>query len=103
LGGPAFDRRKVWWVQAEVLVGALTGYRIWGDPRYANLYLATLAWIEERHVDWAGGDWHAYAHRNGTVSGDKAGLWKSPYHNGRAMMECLRLLQPGDPLASEFG
>ncbi len=99
LDGPPWDRRKTWWVQAEVLVGALTAYRIVGDPRYAELYLGTLDWIELHHVDWKGGDWHAFVHRDGSVSGDRAYQWKGPYHNGRAMMQCLRLLVPGNPLA----
>jgi mannobiose 2-epimerase len=99
LNGPPSDRRKTWWVQAEALVGALTAYRITGDERYANLYLGTLEWIRDRQVDWEGGDWHAFARRDGAPSGDKAYRWKSPYHNGRAMMQCLRLLAPGDPLA----
>jgi mannobiose 2-epimerase len=87
----------VWWVQAEVLIGALVLYRLTGDERYADLYLQTLDWIGSKHVDWSGGDWHAFVHPNGTIDGDKAGLWKSPYHNGRAMLMCLELLSPGEP------
>jgi hypothetical protein len=30
---------------------------------------------------------------DGTPSGDKAQIWKSGYHNGRAMMECLKILK----------
>ena len=99
MAGPPWDRRKTWWVQAETMVGALTAYRIVGDPRYAHLYLDTLDWTQRHHVDRDGGDWHAFVERDGTPSGDKAYQWKGPYHNGRAMMQCLRLLQPNDPLA----
>jgi mannobiose 2-epimerase len=99
LGGPAHTRRKVWWTQAEVLVGGLAAHRLTGDQRYADLYLDTLEWIVERHVVWDGGDWRATIEEDGRVTGDRAGLWKTPYHNGRAMIQCLELLSPGEPFA----
>jgi len=43
-------------------------------------------------ADWDGGDWFASISEDGVPSGDKAGSWKSPYHNGRAMIECLDIL-----------
>ena len=94
LDGPAYDRRKVWWVQAESLVGALLIYRLTGDTRFADLYLSTLAWIENRHLDRQGREWHAIIAPDGRITGDKADLWKTPYHNGRAMLMCLDLLRP---------
>lgn len=97
LGGPAYTRRKVWWTQAEVLVGGLAAHRLTGDERYAELYLDTLEWIVERHVIWDAGDWHATIEEDGRTTGDRAGPWKTPYHNGRAMMQCLELLGPGEP------
>jgi hypothetical protein len=32
-------------------------------------------------------------HADGSATGDKAQTWKSGYHNGRAMMECLAILK----------
>lgn len=96
LGGPAHSRQKVWWVQAEALVGSLTAYRLIGDPRYAEFYLSTLDWVVSRHVDWKGGEWRATIEEDGAVTGDRAEIWKSPYHNGRAMIECIELLPPGN-------
>ena len=52
----------------------------------------TLDWVVEHHVDWEHGEWHRDLLENGMVSGDKANIWKGPYHNGRAMMICLDLL-----------
>ncbi len=95
LDGPPWDRRKVEWVQGEVAAGALFAYRLTGDPELAELYLSTLDWISRRQLDEAGGEWHAVIEEDGRVSGDKAGLWKSPYHNGRGMLMCLDLLEPG--------
>lgn len=34
----------------------------------------------------------------GRATGDTSGEWKDPYHQGRALVECLELLRP-DPSA----
>lgn len=89
------DRReKIWWIQAEALVSALQMYRLTEEEIYFNCFLRTLDWILKHQIDWDNGDWHAYVKSRGKPTGDKAGEWKCPYHNGRAIIECLALLQP---------
>ena len=56
------------------------------------MYRVVTYGIMKHQVDWEYGDWHARVSATGKPSGDKAGVWKSPYHNGRAMLQCLRLL-----------
>ena len=97
LNGPADQREKAWWVQAEALVAGLTLYRMTGDPRCARFYRGVLEWLEAGQVDWRGGDWHAIVWPSGAITGDKADRWKTPYHNGRAVLRCLELLEPGGP------
>ncbi len=87
----ADQKRKVWWVQAEGLVSALTMYQLTGDNVYLETYNKTLDWINTKQVDWENGDWFSSIETEGTPSGSKASAWKSPYHNGRAMLECIRL------------
>jgi mannobiose 2-epimerase len=45
-------------------------------------------------IDRKHGEWYWRVDRDGNVnfSEDKAGPWKCPYHNGRAMLELLRRL-----------
>jgi mannose/cellobiose epimerase-like protein (N-acyl-D-glucosamine 2-epimerase family) len=43
-------------------------------------------------VDWEHGDWHAEVLPDGRIVGEKAGIWKEPYHHGRALIEGLNLL-----------
>jgi mannobiose 2-epimerase len=87
------DRRdKIWWVQAEGLIAALQMYRLSGEEIYWNCFARTLEWIVGHQADWQHGDWYASLSPNGKVSGVKAGPWKTPYHNGRAMLRCLDLL-----------
>jgi mannobiose 2-epimerase len=89
----AADRRdKIWWVQAECLVSASYMYRITGEEVYWRCFSQTLDWIIKQQVDWEHGDWHMRITVSGNPAGEKAGAWKSPYHNGRAMLQCLALL-----------
>lgn len=90
---PARDRAKVWWVQAESLLGSLHLYVRTGEAIYAKCFLEILDWIVTRQVDWQHGEWHAVVEKDGRITGDKTGPWKSPYHNTRAMLDCLDLLE----------
>jgi cellobiose epimerase len=89
----AKDRRKMWWVQAEALVATLYMHRVTGADRFADCYLKTLDWIVSYQTDWENGDWHREVAINGRPRGSKADGWKAAYHNGRAMIECLEILQ----------
>jgi cellobiose epimerase len=91
IGWPATRRNKVWWVQAEALLCALNLYSFTREEVYFNYFRRTLDWIEQGQVDWEHGEWFARAqHQKGW--GDKADRWKDPYHNGRAMIVGLDLL-----------
>lgn len=89
---PANDRTKVWWVQSEGLVAALRMYERTGEKKYWDVFEGTLNWVSRKQVDWQHGDWHANVTESGETNGAKAGLWKSPYHNGRAVLELLEVL-----------
>jgi mannobiose 2-epimerase len=90
---PADNRAKVWWVQAEGAVTALYMYRLTGDSKYADVFAKTYDFIEKNLVDWQNGEWYWSLSADGKQTGPKASVWKAGYHNGRAMLECLALLQ----------
>jgi mannobiose 2-epimerase len=93
--GRRADRRdKCWWVQAEGLLAGLSLYLRTGLPEFAEFYLATLRWIEESQADWAVGEWHHTVLPSSVAEGEKGGAWRDPYHQGRALMECLELIGP---------
>jgi mannose/cellobiose epimerase-like protein (N-acyl-D-glucosamine 2-epimerase family) len=91
-GQPADRREKVWWVQAEALLSALHMWHATADERYRHAFERTLGWIDGAQADREAGDWHAEVAPSGVPSGDKSGKWKDPYHQGRAVLECLELL-----------
>ncbi len=90
---PAADRNKEWWVEAEALVSALQMYRLTKDRKYLSIFEQTYDFIDKYQVDWETGEWHATVSPDGKPHGDKAQIWKAGYHNGRSMIECLRLIK----------
>jgi cellobiose epimerase len=88
-GVPADRRAKLWWVQAEGMIGALRMYLATSDAKYARCFLHTLSWIATHQTDWEHGEWHAVIDVHAESSGNKAGPWKAPYHGLRAVLECL--------------
>jgi len=93
LGQPATSLIKVWWVQAEALVSALTMYRLTGERQYRDVFERTWEFIERHMADRENGEWWPQVDEKLKPGGNKAYEWKGPYHNGRAMIECLEILR----------
>jgi mannobiose 2-epimerase len=93
-GEPADRRAKVWWVQAEALVGALAMFELTGEDRYADVFARTWEWIDTRQTDWRAGEWHEAIEPDGRPrGGNKAHAWKAGYHNGRALIESVERIR----------
>lgn len=89
---PADNREKSWWVQAEALVSALTMYKLTGDRQYWDVFEKTWAFVKAHQIDFKNGEWWGSVNVDLRPSGDKAHGWKGGYHNGRAMIEGIALL-----------
>jgi mannobiose 2-epimerase len=98
-GAPADQRQKTWWVQAEALVAALYMYRLTGEQIYWQCFSLTLDWVVNHQADWQHGEWFETVDRNLRPSGIKSGFWKCPYHNTRAMLQCLDMLDAPEATA----
>lgn len=90
-------QESCWWVQAEAMVGFLYAYQLTEQREYWDAFLNIWAFINEFHIDSEHGEWHWMATRDQGENYNtyKAGFWKAPYHNGRAMMEIIKLLNGG--------
>ncbi|MFY0628515.1 MAG: AGE family epimerase/isomerase [Reichenbachiella sp.] len=88
------DRNKDWWPQAEALVGLVNTYAITNDQRYLDVANKVWRFIQSNMIDHENGEWFGTVDQYGSVDKleDKAGPWKCPYHNGRAMIEIIRRL-----------
>lgn len=88
------DERRIWWVQAETVLGFLNGYlKDNSKSEYMEAAEATWKFIQEYIVDPRdGSEWYKEVRKDGTPY---EGLeivepWKCPYHNGRMCIEVLR-------------
>lgn len=85
------DTDKHWWPQAETLVGLTDTWRLTGDEAYLARMVKVWDFIQTHLVDHKGGDWFWRVDKDGKVAYHdmKAGFWKCPYHNSRAIVEVL--------------
>lgn len=85
------DTDKHWWPQAEALIGLQSAYEISGKAEYLRLRDLNWQFIHTHIIDVECGEWHWMVHKEGQINRkeDKAGPWKCPYHNGRAMLELM--------------
>ncbi|MEI8094789.1 MAG: AGE family epimerase/isomerase [Spirochaetales bacterium] len=86
------DTTRIWWVQAEALVGLVNGWQLTGDEAFLTAAERVWQWIDGHQADRIRGEWFWAVAADGTPdkTRPKGGLWKTSYHNGRA---CLELLQ----------
>ncbi|MFY0687223.1 MAG: AGE family epimerase/isomerase [Cyclobacteriaceae bacterium] len=87
------DTDKHWWPQAEALVGLVNAWQVSGKERYLELAQKVWSFTQDNLVD-PNGEWYWSVSRDRKVNrvDDKAGPWKCPYHNGRAMIELMERL-----------
>lgn len=88
---------KVWWAQAECMNMLLLMSKISVDENEYQQY-AQLTWeyIKKFLLDYEYGGWFegGLDKQPDMKTQNKANLWKGPYHDGRALMNCLKILDP---------
>lgn len=88
------DTTRIWWVQAETVVGFLNGYQ--KDPskkEYLEAAEKTWDFIKEHQIDKRSGSEWFYAVTEDGAPDEKRPIveaWKCPYHNGRMCMEVIK-------------
>lgn len=84
------DKVRIWWVQAEYAVSLMNGWMMTGKEEYKEKLFKLWDYIEEKQKDKTYGEWFWGIEDNGSVQEqDKGGMWKTPYHNGRACIELI--------------
>lgn len=88
------DERRIWWVQAETVLGFMNGYlRDTTKTDYMKAAEAQWKFIKEYVIDKRNGsEWYMEVRPDGTPYEGKPIVepWKCPYHNGRMCIEVLR-------------
>jgi len=85
------DTDKHWWPQAEAMVGLAWTWKLTGNEAYLQKMEKTWKFIQSNLIDKQHGEWFWRVSKEGKTyeSDDKAGFWKCPYHNSRALMEVI--------------
>ncbi|MDA3879676.1 MAG: AGE family epimerase/isomerase [Prolixibacteraceae bacterium] len=92
--GEHLDTDKHWWPQAEAMIGYINAWQISGQAKYLDEAEKVWNFIDKKIIDHQNGEWFWRVDKEGNpyLNEDKAGFWKCPYHNTRAIIEiCNRL------------
>jgi len=86
------DPDRVWWVQAETVVGFAEAWERTGEPAYLEAAAGVWDFIKNHMIDGKRGDWFWAVGPDGRVRRrrEKGGMWKANYHNARSCMEIMR-------------
>lgn len=88
--GEVTDSEKEFWQQAEVLIGMLDAYRIYGDEQYLQAYHATHRFVFDHMIDHQVGEWKPLLTRQGQpIWTHMSHSWKVNYHSVRAMVQSI--------------
>jgi mannobiose 2-epimerase len=83
---------RIWWVQAETMLGLDCGWHLTGDPSWKEDLETQWKTIQRMIVDpRPGGEWYWSVYEDGSLTErPMVEEWKCPYHNGRM---CMRLME----------
>lgn len=86
------DKKRVWWVQAESVVGFVNAFQQGGDKKFLDAADKVFEWIETKQIDKReNSEWWGEVDFDGkpmqTVN--MVNPWKCPYHNGRMCIEVI--------------
>lgn len=83
---------RIWWVQAESVVGFLNAYQKTNDKKFLDAAQSVWSYIKNYIVDKRDGSewfWCVDAERKPSTRQPIVEPWKCPYHNGRMCFETI--------------
>lgn len=92
--GEKISKKRVWWVQAEAVVGFLNAYNTSFNEKFLRAAYSVFEYIEKYVVDKRCGEWFPDVNFENEPFGDfdMVGPWKCPYHNSRMCIEVMKRL-----------
>lgn len=90
---------KNWWAQAEALNIYLMLSKIFPEEKiYYETFMNVWEYIKKYIIDNENGGWYwgGLDKEPNRKYGQKGEIWKSTYHNGRALMNCIAMLADED-------
>ncbi|MDE6132783.1 MAG: AGE family epimerase/isomerase [Oscillospiraceae bacterium] len=86
------DKKRVWWVQAESVVGFVNAFQQGGEKKFIDAAETVFNWIETKQTDRReNSEWWGEVSFEGEpmLTVDMVNPWKCPYHNGRMCIEII--------------
>ena len=91
--GPARERNKEFWQQAETLVGMLDACLLFGDDKYWDAYENVHRFVMDHVINHAVGEWYPlFDEFNNRLWEYMGHAWKINYHTVRAAIQSERRL-----------
>jgi len=91
--GPAREKNKEFWQQAEVMVGMLDACLVLGDEHYLDAYENVHRFVMDHVINHEVGEWYPLFDEKNTRLWDYMGhAWKINYHTVRAAIQCEQRL-----------
>ncbi|MBP3887106.1 MAG: AGE family epimerase/isomerase [Cellulosilyticum sp.] len=87
------DTTRIWWVQAETVVGFLNAYEKSGDEVFKKAALEEWEYIKTYLIDpRSESEWYWQLNDENKPNTDYPIVepWKCPYHNGGMCLEVMR-------------
>jgi len=86
--GPAREKNKEFWQQAECLVGMLDAYLLLGDEKYLDAYEKVHRFVMDSVINHEVGEWFPLFDADNNLLRDYMGhAWKINYHTVRSMIQ----------------
>jgi len=85
------DPTRIWWVQAEAIVGFYNAFERTGDQRFLDLVHGLWEYTKQYIIDGrAQGEWYWSVDEKGNPTKENiCDPWKASYHNGRFCLEMM--------------
>lgn len=99
------NTEKSWWVQAEGLNALLMMSKIFpSETAYLKAFHHQWHHIDQFILDKEHGEWYISGldYNREAQKAPKASIWKGNYHNGRALMNCIRMLRNENEVVKHF-
>ncbi|MBA7570424.1 Cellobiose 2-epimerase [subsurface metagenome] len=92
--GGVYDMEKEFWQQAEVMIGTLDAYLLFGKEKYWDAYKNVHKFVFNKVINKNAGEWYPLLSREGKPIWTHMGhSWKVNYHTVRAMIQSVKRLR----------
>ena len=88
--GGVYDKEKEFWQQAEVMIGVLDAWLLFGTEKYLDAYNNIHRFVFDKVINKSVGEWYPLLTREGEPIWTHMGhSWKINYHSVRAMIQSV--------------